>query len=55
MNRSVTFAKVVGKFGDNEDTQDAIVVLSKSVATSIGVLDRKFQVEITYGIPLEQE
>lgn len=55
MNRSVTFAKVVGKFGDNEDTQDAIVVLSKSVATSIGVLDRKFQVEITYGVPLEQE
>lgn len=55
MNRSVTFAKVVGKFGDNEDTQDAIVVLSKSVATSIGVLDRKFQVEITYGMPLEQE
>ncbi|ERJ59250.1 LysM peptidoglycan-binding domain-containing protein [Sphingobacterium paucimobilis] len=55
MNRSVTFAKVVGKFGDNQETQDAIVVLSKSVATSIGVLDRKFQVEITYGIPLEQE
>ncbi|MBL1407294.1 LysM peptidoglycan-binding domain-containing protein [Sphingobacterium faecale] len=55
MNRSVTFAKVVGKFGDNQETQDAIVVLSKSVASSIGVLDRKFQVEITYGIPLEQE
>ncbi len=55
MNRSVTFAKVVGKFGDNQDTQDAIVVLSKSVATTIGALDRKFQVEITYGVPLEQE
>lgn len=54
MNRSVTFAKVVGKFGDNQDTQDAIVVLSKSVATSIGALDRRFQVEITYGVPLEQ-
>lgn len=55
MNRSVTFAKVVGKFGENQDTQDAIVVLSKSVATTIGALDRKFQVEITYGVPLEQE
>ncbi len=53
MNQSVTFAKVVGKFGDNEDTQGAIVVISKSVATSIGVLDKKFQVEITYGVPLD--
>ncbi|MFZ4862946.1 LysM peptidoglycan-binding domain-containing protein [Sphingobacterium sp. Mn56C] len=53
MNKSVTFAKVVGKFGDNQDTQDAIVVFSKSVATSIGALDRKFLVEITYGVPLE--
>ncbi len=53
MNQSVTFAKVVGKFGDNEDTQGAIVVFSKSVATSIGVLDKKFQVEITYGVPLD--
>lgn len=53
MNRSVTFAKVVGKFGDNEETQGAIVVLSKSVASSIGALDKRFQIEITYGVPLE--
>lgn len=53
MTRSVTFAKVVGKFADNADTQDAIVVLSKSAASFIGALDRKFQIEITYGIPLE--
>lgn len=53
MNNSITFAKVVGKFADNEDTQNAIVVLSKSVARSIGVLDKKFQIEITYGLPLE--
>lgn len=53
MNQSVTFAKVVGKFGDNDDTQGAIVVFSKSVATSIGILDKKFQVEITYGVPLD--
>ena len=53
MNRNVTFAKVVGKFNDNHETQNAIVVLSKSVASSIGALDKKFQVEITYGLPLE--
>lgn len=52
MNRSVTFAKVVGKFSDNHETQGAIVILSKSVASSIGILDKRFQVEITYGMPL---
>ena len=53
MNRNVTFAKVVGKFNENHETQNAIVVISKSVATSIGALDKKFQVEITYGLPLD--
>lgn len=53
MNRSITFAKVVGKFNDNHDTQGAIVILSKSVASSIGILDKRFQVEITYGVPLD--
>lgn len=53
MNQSVTFAKVVGKFGDNEETLGAIVVLSKSAAASVGVLDKKFQVELAYGVPLD--
>lgn len=53
MTRNVTFAKVVGKFADNSDTEDAIVVLSKSAAAFIGALDRRFQIEITYGVPLE--
>jgi len=54
MNKSVTFAKVVGKFGDNQDTHDAIVVLSKSVATTLGLLDRRFLIELNYGAPLEE-
>lgn len=54
MNKSVTFAKVVGKFGDNQDTHDAIVVISKSVATSLGLLDRRFLIELNYGAPLEE-
>ncbi|WP_039053183.1 LysM peptidoglycan-binding domain-containing protein [Sphingobacterium sp. T2] len=52
MNRSVTFAKVVGKFTDNHETHGAIVIISKSVASSIGILDKRFQIEITYGAPL---
>jgi hypothetical protein len=52
MTKSVTYAKVVGKFNDNAENQNAIVVLSKSAA-SIGALDKRFQVEIAYGLPLE--
>jgi len=52
ITKNVTYAKVVGKFAENVDTQDAIVVLSKSAASYIGVQDRRFLVEITYGVPL---
>src|SRR5690606_14316600 len=52
MNNSVTFTKVVEKFADNHETQNAIVVISKSVATTIGLLDRRFQIELHYGAPL---
>lgn len=52
MTKSVTFAKVVGKFNDNAENENAIVILSKSAAAYIGALDKRFQVEITYGVPL---
>ena len=55
MTKSVTYAKVVGKFNDNADTQDAIVVLSKSAASYIGALDRRFLIEIAYGVPLQEQ
>ncbi|WP_437918187.1 DPBB and LysM peptidoglycan-binding domain-containing protein [Sphingobacterium sp. LRF_L2] len=53
MTKNVTYAKVVGKFTDNAETQDAIVVLSKSAASYIGALDRRFLIEIAYGVPLQ--
>lgn len=53
MTRNVTYAKVVGRFAENVDTQGAIVVLSQSAAQFIGALDRRFQIELTYGLPLE--
>lgn len=53
MTKNVTYAKVVGKFTDNTDTQGAIVVLSKSAASYIGALDRRFLIEIAYGVPLQ--
>lgn len=53
INQSVTYAKVVGKFADNSETQDAIVVLSRSAASYVGAVDKRFLVEIAYGLPLE--
>lgn len=55
MTNLSTFVKVVGKFMDTADTQGAIIVLSKSVASIIGILDRRFQIEIAYGAPVEEE
>lgn len=43
-----TFAKVVGKFIDNQETKDALIVITKSVADAIGALDKKFFCTITY-------
>lgn len=53
MTNHSTFVKVVGKFVDTAETQGAIIVISRSVATVIGILDRRFQVEIAYGAPVE--
>jgi hypothetical protein len=47
-NRS-TFAKVVGKFTENESTKDVIIVMTKAVADALGALDRRFYCNLTYG------
>lgn len=52
LTKSVTFAKVVGKFSDTAESRDAIVILSKSAASYIGALDKRFLIEIAYGAPV---
>ncbi len=47
-NRS-TFAKVVGKFTENESTKDVIIVMTKAVSDALGVLDKRFYCNLTYG------
>lgn len=47
-NRS-TFAKVVGKFTENETTKDVIIVMTKAVAEAVGALDKRFFCNINYG------
>lgn len=46
-NRSA-FAKVVGKYTENESTKDVILVMTKAVADSIGAIDKRFFCNITY-------
>ncbi len=52
-NRSV-FAKVVGKYTENAATKDVIIVINKAVSEALGALDKRFLVNITYGLPNEQ-
>ena len=54
MTNRTTFAKVVGRFADNEQTKDVILVMTKNVAESLGALDKRFQVTLSYGVPNEQ-
>jgi len=55
MTNRTTFAKVVGRFADNESTRDVILVVTKNVAESLGALDKRFRVTISYGVPNEQQ
>jgi len=53
MTNLTTYAKVVGKFTDNEENKDVIIVVTKNVAESIGAQDKRFRVNISYGSPNE--
>jgi len=53
MTNRTTFVKVVGRFTETENTKDVIVVMTKNVAESLGALDKRFHVSISYGIPNE--
>lgn len=53
MTNRTTFAKVVGTFTDSEATKDVIIVMTKNVADSLGALDKRFRVDISYGSPNE--
>lgn len=53
MTGKSTFAKVVGKFTQNESSKDAIIVVTKAAAELIGALDKRFQVILIYGVPNE--
>ena len=53
MTGKSTFAKVVGKFTQNESLKDALIVVTKATADLIGALDKRFQAILIYGIPNE--
>jgi hypothetical protein len=51
MTQKSTFAKVVGKFTENESTKGVLIVLTRTAAELIGATDKRFQVSLVYGIP----
>jgi LysM repeat protein len=51
MTSRTVFAKVVGRFTDNESNRDVVIVMTRNAAESIGALDKRFRVNISYGIP----
>ncbi|RWY46035.1 DPBB and LysM peptidoglycan-binding domain-containing protein [Mucilaginibacter gilvus] len=53
MTGKSTFAKVVGRFTDNQSTQGVMIVMTKNIAESIGAIDKRFHVTISYGTPNE--
>jgi len=53
MSGKTTYAKVVGRLSDNDETKDVILVMTKNVAESIGALDKRVHVVITYGSPVQ--
>lgn len=54
MTQKSTFAKVVGKFAENESTKGVIILLTRTAAELLGALDKRFQVNLVYGVPDEQ-
>lgn len=50
-----TFAKVVGSFSENETNKDAVIVMTKDVAQSLGAIDKRFYVTMSYGSPNPNE
>lgn len=53
MTNRTTFAKVVGRFTESQATKDVVVVMTKNVAESLGALDKRFHVNLSYGTPNE--
>ncbi|MBS7562974.1 LysM peptidoglycan-binding domain-containing protein [Mucilaginibacter sp. Bleaf8] len=53
MTNRTTFAKVVGRFTENEMTKDVVIVMTKNTADALGALDKRFRVTISYGVSNE--
>lgn len=48
MNRRSIYAKIIGKFTENDSNKGAIIIISQSAATLLGVLDNRFRINIEY-------
>jgi LysM repeat protein len=51
MTSRTAFAKVVGRITENEANKDVVLIMTKNVAESIGALDKRIHVTLSYGTP----
>jgi LysM repeat protein len=49
MNRRIVFVKVVGRLPDTGDNGGILMKISKAAAEKLGVIDAKFQAELSWG------
>jgi LysM repeat protein len=54
MTGRVSFAKVVGRFTENEANKDVILIMTKNVAESIGAVDKRIHINLSYGTPINE-
>ena len=50
MNKRTVYVKVVGKLPDTGENENIIIKVSKASAEKLGVLDQRFQCDLSYGI-----
>ncbi|UKJ05987.1 LysM peptidoglycan-binding domain-containing protein [Solitalea lacus] len=50
MTNKSGYVKVVGNFPESSDTKNVLIVISKSAASTLGVRDQKFRIELSYAL-----
>jgi hypothetical protein len=54
MTSRTAFAKVVGRITENDANKDVVLIMTKNVAESIGALDKRIHVTLSYGTPINE-
>ncbi len=51
LNDKKVYVKVIGRMPNTPENETLVIILSKTASELLGILDEKFQVSLTYGVP----